>query len=234
MTNPFDQFRPTVNGAPALHGRPSTPVAGSPAFPGTPLTPLEFRDPATAYPHNPAYVTPETARMPRAGTLGPITDIAEIPSLDEVRVRTYTELDSKLTVSNPDPRLEYRWVNDDPHTVQQRYKQGYRPVTRADAATNEEVSKVPPWMRGAEARNDVPGNNTPMLQAGNRADGAGRRAILMARPIEFRDLQNANFRSMLGERNKALDPRAAAAEGNTLEASDRSSFRGSVTIAGTA
>jgi len=201
-------------------------------------------------PPQPGYSPPnmmaETARLPQQGALGPISDIADIPTLDDIRLRNYNEQDSKLTVNNPDPRLEYRWVNDDPHNFAIRYRQGYRPVQRIGAATSEADSrKVPPWMQGTQAQNEVKDNSTPMLQAGSRADGSGRRNILMARPKEFRELQSRNFRAMVGERNKVLDPRSAPApirpDGqpgtqpeNALNASDRTSFRGSINIAGSA
>lgn len=242
---------------------PMQPLTPRPDWqnPAPAFSPLEQRDPnayvtpqgAAPFPWEapapaPAFIPPEAARLPRAASIagsGPITDIAEIPSLDDVRLRNYSELDSKLTVHNPDPRLEYRWVNDDPHSVTTRFAQGYRPVTRSDAATSEDGKSIPPWLRGPNAQNEVRGNATPMLQAGSRADGAGRRAILMARPVQFRQLQDANFRRMVGERNQALDPRSAPApvakdgssaglETNSLSSSDRSSFRGEIRIAGTA
>ena len=134
----------------------------------------------------------------------------DVPTLDQLELRDYSETDSRLKVHNPNPDLDYRWVNSDSDRYALLYRRGYRPVRRADAAASDEVSE------------------TPQLRAGTQRDGAGRRAILMARPKHFSELQKENHRRMVRARQAQLDPKSYS--GN--QGRDSETFKGHITIDG--
>lgn len=143
--------------------------------------------------------------------LSGVTDI-EIPDLNTVVVRDFTKFDSKLTVSNPDPNLEYRWVNSDMQRYSRLFSEGYRPVNNKERAKSE-----------------VAGSSGPELFAGTDSEGAARRAILMARPKVLRQRRDATYRQLIKENQESLDP--AKYQGNN-GTTDNNSFTGAVNIGG--
>jgi hypothetical protein len=137
-------------------------------------------------------------------------DIADVPTLDQIELRDYSEADSRLKVNNPHPDLDYRWVNSDSDRYALLYRRGFRPVRNPGAAASDEASE------------------TPQLRAGTQRDGAGRRAILMARPKHFSELQRENHRRMIRARQAQLDPKSYS--GN--QGRDSETFKGHITIDG--
>lgn len=142
---------------------------------------------------------------------GVITDIAEIPTLEEVTLRNFHEFDDKLKIYNPDPNLEYRWANSDGPRYASLYSAGYRPVTRLGIA-----------------RTDNAGVGGARLRAGTERDGTRRDAILMARPKIFREMQNESYRKLINMNRQALDPKSFSGNNDT----DNRSFRGQIVMQG--
>lgn len=150
--------------------------------------------------------------IPNPVELTAITDIKNIPTLEEVHLRKFDEFDDKLQVFNPDPRLEYRWVNSDDTRFTKLYRMGYRVVERRDAARSE-------FIEAAGSR----------LAAGTQRDGSARFSILMARLKTMRDEQNKSYRKLMLDNMRRMDPK------NYHEslAADRSKFVGSIVMQGT-
>lgn len=158
-----------------------------------------------------AALSEEVASVPSAvATPAVYADIGEVPDPSTIEIKDYTKPDDRLAVYNPDPQLEYRWVNSDSDRYQTLFRRGYRPVNREGAATS-----------------DVTGTN-PQLRAGTEKDGSARNAILMARPKSFRTLQDENFRRMVHAKQASLDPKRASG----LQGADAASFQGQIVING--
>lgn len=143
--------------------------------------------------------------------LGAITDIKNIPTMEEVHLRKFDEFDDKLQVFNPDPRLEYRWVNSDDTRFSKLYRMGYRVVERRDAARTEFVEAM-----GSR------------LAAGTQRDGSARFAILMARLKTMREEQNKSYRKLMLENMQRMDPKNYSQN----VAADRGKFVGSIVLQG--